>query len=192
MHIELWAEPLTPAGEARLLFREIRKFGSNPIPALYLNHALEYEINRISELAQLKISTYDQYGRPVAMKTIDLILLAVGESDINPSPDTLESIVISEPAANQLIQGGSVYVEGLARPEQNPYLLVELIASDSTVVGYQQVAVDIPPDGKHAPFRVEVPYSVDDPTRVRLTIKEIVTRIPGVRNLSSVEVLLSP
>jgi hypothetical protein len=85
-----------------------------------------------------------------------------------------------------------VFVEGIARPEQNPYLLVELVAADGTVVGYQQVAAEITPDGKHTPYRVEVPYSVDDPIRVRLIIKEIVTRIPGVRNLSSVEVLLSP
>jgi hypothetical protein len=190
--IELWIEPLHPGEDARLLLRDLQNFISNPTPRMYINQDLEFEIARVSEFGQLRISTYDVFERPVSIASADLILLSIGGNDLNPPGDLSEKIVINEPTANTLIQGGSVIVSGQVRPASDGYLLIELIAPDGAIVGYRQVAVIQPEDGGHVPFAIDVPYSVSDPTWVRLVVKESAGRIPGVTHLSSVEVLLSP
>ncbi len=192
MRVELWVEPLRQGEDARLLLREVTNFSSNPSSWIYFTKELDYEISRVSELGQLRIGTYDPYDRPVAVSSVDLLLLSVGESDLNPSGDALEYILIQEPGASKLIQGGAVIVSGLVRYHPDQFLLVELVASDGTVVGYRQLFVTPQGDGSHTPFSIDVPYQVSAPTWVRLLVEESSWRIPGVVHLSSVEVLLSP
>jgi len=192
LRIELWLEPLQADGEARLLLRDLRTFGNNPLDRIYLDEELVFELGRLSEFAQLRISTYDSYQRPVEAASVDLLLLSVGENDFNPSGDPSQAIVIHEPTENKLIQGGVVIVSGLVRPAGNGNFLIELITQDGKVVGYRQVFVTPDPDGKHVPFIAEVPYDVAEPTWVRLVMHENASRIPGITQLSSVEILLSP
>src|SRR4030042_1565498 len=102
-----------------------------------------------------------------------------------------QPFVIREPTLNHLIQGGIVIVSGLAKPSQE-FMLVELVTSDGSVVGYRQAFVTPAPDGSYVPFTVEVPYAVTSGTWVRLQISESGVRTPGVEHLSTVEVYLSP
>ena len=192
LHVEIWAEPLRAGEEPRLLLRQVTNFISNPAPWIYYSEELDFELARVSEFAQLRISTYDSHGRPVAATSVDLVLIAVGESQLTPSGDLLESIVIREPTPNKLIQGGTLIVSGLVRPLSEQFLLIELVAADGRVVGYRQLFVTPSPDGIHVPFTIDVPYQVSEPTWVRLTISESNVRIPGVSQLASVEILLSP
>ncbi len=190
-HLELWIEPLHAGEEPRLLYRDVRRLISNPVDWVYLDEYLQFELSRVSEFGQLRLSMYDTYGRPTSINSVDLLLLSMGISDITPSGGRTEPIVIREPTPNQLIQGGKVIVSGLARPMED-FLLVELVAPDGSVVGYRQVFVTPAPDGSYVPYAVEVPYQVDAPTWVRLRVSESGTRITGMENLSSVEVLVSP
>jgi hypothetical protein len=190
-HVEIWIEPLQPGGEPRLLYREVKKLVSNPIDWIYLDPKIEFELSRVSEFGQLRISVFDQYGRPVSINSIDLILLSMGESDITITGDLSEPIVIREPTPNKLIQGGTVIVSGLAKPSEE-FMLVELVDHDGAVVGYRQVFVTPAPDGSYVPYTVEVPYTVTSGTWVRLRISESGVRISGFEHLSSVEVYLTP
>jgi hypothetical protein len=178
--IELWAEPLLPGGEPRLLLRKVANFIADPIPWVFLTESLEFELSRVSELAELRILTYE------------LVLLQIGENQINPNGDVLQPLVILEPAPNILIQGGTLIVTGMARPLDSQPLFIELIAASGDVVGYQQVFLTPDPAGSHLPFAVDVHYTVSSPTWVRLIISQSGARIPGVRLLNSLEVLLSP
>jgi len=190
-HIELWLEPLHEGDPARLLYREVQRLISNPVDWVYLDQDIEFELSRVSEYAQLRVSVYDAYDRPVSINSVDLLLLSIGTSQITPSTVRTEPIVIREPLKNKLIQGGTVIVSGLARPSED-FMLVELVTADGTVVGYRQVYVTPAPDGSYVPFAVEVPYQVESPVWVRLRISESGTRITGIEHLSSVEVYLSP
>ncbi len=190
--IELWAEPLTSDGEPRLLLREVHSFIANPIDWMFLDQMLEFELSRVSELAELRILTYDQFARPVAAGSVELVLLNLGESQLNPDGDVLQPLVILEPRANILIQGGTLIVRGMARPLDSQPLLIELVSANGTIVGLRQVFLIPDPQGRHIPFTVDVDYSVETPTWVRLILSQSGTRIPGVRILNSVEVLLSP
>jgi hypothetical protein len=190
-HVELWIEPLQAGGDPRLLYRDVQRLISNPVPWVYIDQELQFEINRVSEFGQLRLSIYDQYDRPVSINSVDLLLLSMGPSSITPESWKTEPIVIREPTPNQLIQGGTMIVSGLVKPNED-FLLVELVAFDGTIVGYRQVYVTPAADGSYVPYAVEVPYQVTVATWVRLRISESSTRIPGMEHLSSVEVLLSP
>jgi hypothetical protein len=190
--VELWAEPLLPGGEPRLLLREVHNFISNPIDWMFLDEALEFELSRVSELVELRILTYDQFGRPVAAGSVEVVLLQLGENQLTPNGDALQPLVILEPAPNILIQGGTLIVTGLARPLDNQPLLIELVAADGTITGVRQVFLTPDPAGGYVPFIAEVSYAVDSPTWVRLIISQSGARIPGVRILNSLEILLSP
>jgi hypothetical protein len=190
-HTEIWMEPLQPGGDPRLLYREVKKVIANPIEWIYLEQVIPFELSRVSEFGQLRIGMYDQYGRPVSVSSVDVILLSMGSSDITPTGDVEDPIVIREPTPNHLIQGGVVIVSGLAKPSEE-FMLAELVSTDGTVVGYQQVFLTPTPDGSYVPFAFEVPYQVSKGTWVRLEISESGVRIPGIEHLSSVEVYLSP
>jgi hypothetical protein len=190
-HVEIWLEPLQSGGEARLLYREVKKLISNPVPWIYLDPDIQFELSRVSEFGQVRVSMLDKYGRLASVNSVDVILLSMGESDITPTGYLSEPIVIREPTLNHLIQGGVVIVSGEVRPSESS-MLVELVTFDGIVVGYANAFVIPSDDGSYVPYAVEVPYIVTTPTWVRLQISESSVRIPGVEHLSSVEVLLSP
>jgi hypothetical protein len=190
-HVELWLEPLQPGGDPRMLYREVQRMISNPIDWLYLDQDIQFELTRVSELGQLRISVWDTFGRAISINSVDLILLSMGSSSITPPSPKTEPIVIREPTENQLIQGGKLIVSGVARPDPG-VMLVELVTTDGSVVGYKEVLVTPSPDGYYVPYTVEVPYQVVTPTWVRLQISESGSRISGIDHLSSVLVLLSP
>jgi hypothetical protein len=190
-HVELWIEPLQPGGEPRLLYREVERLISNPVNWVYIDQDIQFELNRVSEFAQLRLSAFDQYDRPVSINSLDLLLLSMGPSSLTPASWKTEPIVIREPTPNQLIQGGKLIVSGEVKPSAD-FLLVELVTFDGIVVGYRQVYVTTSADGSYVPYAVEVPYQVQVATWVRLRVSESSTRIPGMDHLSSIEVLLSP
>ncbi len=190
-HVELWIEPLQPGGEPRLLYKEVQRIISSPINWLYLDQEIQFELTRVSEFGQLRITVLDTFGRAVSINSVDLILLSMGTSNITPPSPKTEPIVIHEPTDNQLIQGGKLIVSGVAMPDSG-VLLVQLVTADGTVVGYKEVFVTASPDGNYVPYTVEVPYQVEKPTWVLLQISESGTRITGINHLSSVQVLISP
>jgi hypothetical protein len=190
-HVEIWLEPLQPGGEARLLYREVKKIIRNPVDWIYLEQPIEFELSRVSEFGQLRISIFDQYSRPVSVNSVDLILLSMGPSDLTPTGDLSEQIVIRDPTPNHLIQGGTVIVSGLVKPSED-VMQAQLVTHDGTVVGYSQVFLTPASDGSYVPYSFEVPYTVSAGTWVRLELCESGVRIPGIEHLSSVEVYLSP
>lgn len=190
-HVELWVEPLQEGGEPRLLYREIKRIISDPVKWVYLDQEIQFELNRAAEYAQLRVSTFDTYGRPVSINSVDLILLQMGASFITPAGGKTEPIVIRQPTPNQLIQGGTAIVSGIVKPTQK-VLLVELVTADGRVLGYREVFVEPSADGSYVPYAVEVPYQVEAGTWVRMRVSESNLRIAGIEHLTSVEVYLSP
>ena len=178
--------------DGRLLVRKLINYRTD-VGRAGLSEEVDYEISAVAETGRLQVSTYDQFGRVEEFTSVDLILLSIGETDMNPPGPLTEPIIVQEPTPNQLIQGGKVFVSGLARVSSDLPLLIELIASNGSVAGYRQAGVTVDTAGGYTPFMVEVPYQVSEPTWVRLTVKEISSgRIQGLVQLTSLEVLLSP
>ena len=140
----------------------------------------------------LRFSVFDAFERPAAVGSVDLLLLQVGDNEFNPSGSLLEPIAIFEPPKNKLIQGGTLEVSGMTRPEGDQILHFELVTEDKRVVGTRDLFTVPTTDGKHIPFATTIDYSVSEATWVRLIAYYLDPRIPGYRQLASVPILLSP
>jgi hypothetical protein len=177
----------------RVLYREIRKINFVPIGAwAAFTMDFDFEIAAAAEVGRLKISVDDDYDRTVALNSVPLILLSIGDADIVPPQDVLAPIIIRQPKKKALIQGGKLVVSGLARPSSDQPLMVKLLTDKGTEVGFRLVEVEASIDGGYGTFAAEVPYTVSAPTPALLVVLEGATSLADVIHLSSLEVLLSP
>ncbi|MBU0510738.1 MAG: hypothetical protein KJ638_03420, partial [Chloroflexi bacterium] len=178
--------------DGHLLYRKIFVFDTPVDARVNLLVDLDFEISGVAETARLVVSIDDSYGRLKSLASENVILLSLGNPDINPPGDLLELIVIQQPTPKVLIQGGTLTVSGLVRSASEQPLLIELIATDGRIIGSRLAGIATSPEGGHRLFAAEVPYHVNSPTWVRLTVSERGTRLPGVTQLSSLEILLGP
>jgi hypothetical protein len=179
--------------EERVLYREVRKIDFVPVGAwATFTLDIDFEIAATAEVGHLKISVDDAVGRTVALNSVPLILLSVGDADIVPPRDVLAPIIIRQPRKKALIQGGKLVVSGLARPDSDQPLMAKLISDQGNEVGFRLVEVGAPGEGGYGAFAAEVPYTVSQPTPALLVLLEGGSSLADVIHLSSIEVLLSP
>jgi len=180
--------------DGRLLYRQIFLYTETPTGArVNLKTSVAFEVAGVAETGRLTISVNDEHEQLKSLSSVDLVLLADGQAELNPSGDLLENIFIQQPLIKSLIQGDSVRVTGLARTGDDQPLLVELVAADGRVMGSRLAGIaPQQEDGGHRLFASDVPFSVSSPTWVRVTVYDNSGRLPGPKHVSSVEVLLSP
>jgi hypothetical protein len=119
-------------------------------------------------------------------------LLSVGQADLVLPADALAPLVIQQPGRKTLVQGGSLRVSGLVRPESDQPLLVRLINTRGAEVGSRLAGLgEALPNGYHT-FSVDVPYSVTSATEVLLVITMGAGGINDVVHLASREIVVSP
>ena len=155
---------------------------------------LEFQISGAAETARLVMSVEDQFGRKIAVSSVDLILMAMGDNETTPPAVELEPYIIRYPYVDQVVQGGKLWLSGVARRVNDSPLIIELINEEGNVVGATRIEVPPPTtEMSHIPFGVEFPYFVEGTTPVRLTIRQDSTeRIPGIVALSSRLIVLEP
>jgi hypothetical protein len=179
--------------DERILYRNVRVVNFVPVGAwATLTFDIDYEISAAAEAGRLVFSVDDEYGRTVALNSVPLILLSIGEADIVPPRDVLAPIILRQPRKKAVIQGGSVYVTGWARPNGDQPLLVRLLNSKGGEVGSRQATIGPPGEGGYGEFAVEVPYTVSQATTVLLSATIGGRAIDDVIHLVSREVILSP
>ncbi len=186
VHIELFGE------DGRLLMREVRRYSSLESEWVSIGSEVAYGINAAAEIGHLQIGIEDEHGRLHSVSSVDLILQSMGNQDLFQPVDQLENIVLQLPKPNRLIQGGTMRIDGLARPRSGKPLMIEIVSEDGRIVGTRQVSVAPQPDSSYGTFTIDAPYNVDYTTRVLVKVWEPGERDPGIVNLSSVEVLVSP
>jgi hypothetical protein len=172
--------------------RQIKAFSANPSTRVTLALDLEFQIAAVAEAARLVISVEDEHGRLMALNSVNLILLSIGETDVNPPDALLEAILIEQPQVKNLVQGGVVLVRGLALPSEDGRFAAQLVDERGVVVGFRLIALDKPLPSGYAPFAVEVPYTVTALTPVRLSVYRSQADISEHSYLSSLEIFISP
>lgn len=178
--------------DGRVIARQVLEynFGGRYI---YAAPKMPFEIEAVSEMARLQVRSVDQFGRPIAISSVDLILLTVGRSEIFPPAITMESYLVRTPREDETVSGGMLVVDGLARPINDSPILLELITESGTVMSSKQFKVEAPSgDLSHTPFHLEIPYKVSGPTGVRMVIRQEGSRIPGSIALNSQTLILEP
>ena len=163
-----------------------RRFGIAP--------SIDFDIDFVSEYGRLNISSKDRYERMLALTSVDLILLKLGSNKISSPKVLTEPYLIREPDAEDVIQGGMIIVEGLARILSANPIIIECVDPEGNIICSAEVEVDAPNQIlSHIPFEAYIPYSVQESTNVRFSIRqESTSRLPGIIHLYSFEITLEP
>lgn len=179
--------------DGRVISRQVLNRGSDAGLRVWLAPELPFEIDAAAETARLQVSTVDDFGRMMALSSVDLILLSVGRNELNPAILDQEPYLIRSPRRDDVVSGGTLVIQALARPVNDSPLLIELVAESGQVISVKQLVVE-PPTGplSHTPFTVEIPYRVSTTTPVRLVIRQAGSRIPGTVALTSQVIVLEP
>lgn len=153
---------------------------------------IEFEIPTYTELARLEISVTDEFGRPKALNSIDLILLSEGVPMRNYAEELQDEVAIQYPLINSMVQGNTLLVSGLVKTRSEKPLELQLIDETNTIIGSTDAAVLIPEDSAYGLFAGEIHYTISKSTWVRLVIRVPGARIPGIAYIKTMEILLNP
>jgi hypothetical protein len=161
---------------------------------LIISPRIDFQISAAAETTRLVMYTVDQANRIVDLTSLDLILLSLGNSGINPPYPQQEPYAVRYPHPGDSISGGILHIVGLSRPVNSRPLIFELVDENQKVVGSTEALIAQPTgDLSHTPFEINIPYVITGPTSVRLTLRqESDSRIPGTVALYSFKLDLQP
>ncbi len=174
--------------DGRLLTRNVK-----PVPpggkGVDQSIKVPFEIPGAAEVGRLTISTLDRQGRIQSLKSVRVLLLSSGDSEIAPPGNPSELVGVVSPKKAESISGGVVNVKGDIWPFNLNPVVFELIGPDGKSIVARIVNVNtINPQL----FQTTLPYKVFVPTAARLTIRQDDDRIDGLFYVYSQEVLLNP
>lgn len=179
----------------QFLFQKTLNYYGYAGARVYFSQQVPFQIGGAAESARLEVSTHDTFGRLQAVRSVDLILLQMGEDSTTSGAIEREPYLIRQPQPDTSVSGGVLHLVGLADPVNATPLVIELTDEQGNVVGTASVTV-APPSGdlSHTPFAVDVPYMVSTTTPVRLNIHQnsADTNLPGIVALTSETVVLNP
>ncbi|MDD5370387.1 MAG: hypothetical protein PHQ40_14990, partial [Anaerolineaceae bacterium] len=121
VHIDLIGE------DGQAISRQVIAYNSPRGQRVGVALKLEFEIPRVAATARLQVSVTDTDARITALASVNLILLSVGEPEINLPGDQSSPFVFSQPAAGQSVKGGVIQVSGLVRPVSSHPLQFDLV-----------------------------------------------------------------
>lgn len=177
--------------DGRLIATELIQLNT-AIKWAYFNIGFDFEIESVSELGRLSLSTWDEQGRLTAVYSVHLLLMGDGPSIVYPPGNLREHCVIEQPSAGKRASGGVLNVSGIVRPFNSQPLVVELTDPEGNLLGAQIVPVTPAADDSFVPFSVSIPYTITRGMTALLTVSQPDDRIPGTMYLYSQEVLLNP
>lgn len=178
--------------DGRILYRQVLRYGMPAGARFVITASVEFEIPLVAETGRLQVSTQDSAGRPIALSSVELVLLSIGSNELNPASPPLKPFELLTPLPGQIISGGAVEVGGLVRPVSKESIVLELIDNQGAVISSRQLSVPPTENGSAAPFTTTIPYQVKGVTPVRLVIHQPDGRIPGDAAISSILLTLTP
>ncbi len=173
------------------LTKDYRQFTNKQI---YTAVEIPFEIPGVAETSRLVMTARDRLGRTMALSSLDLVLIKLGD-DITTNPGfQQEPFIIRNLKPDTTVQGGNLHLEGVAHPLNSQPVIFELLNENGTVLATKILQID-PPTGplSHTPFTLDIPYTINSPARVLLTMRQVSDgRIPGTIALSSLPIRLEP
>lgn len=175
--------------DGRLIARELQRIQSEPPTAAYISIEIPFQI-RAAELGRLEIVTKDRAGRIESLSNTFLLLLPVGQSEINPPAPPFERAVFYQPEINTTVSGGVLHIEGAMWPlNVTQPVVIDVIEDNGRVILSKILSLQ---GDTYIPFSVDIPYSATQPTPVRLSIRQNDPRIDGVVYVFSQVIVLAP
>lgn len=183
VNVELFGE------DGRLIAQNLTRLYGSSGRGAYISLDLPFEIPFAAELARLQVTTSDQYGRPLAISSVHILLLSEGASIINPSGPAERCVFLSPSQPGMTFRGGILQARGRFQPFSNEPVFLELVDTSGKILASQSI---IFPDLQMQTFGVALPYQISAPTSALLILRQADARIPGPFFLYSREVTLLP
>jgi hypothetical protein len=178
--------------DGRSLSRNVLIWAESTTEKRSINTILYFEISAVAEAGRLIISVDDEQGRLKALNSANVILLSDGLREASFSTDMQERILVLNPQPETVLPSGTIEISGIARPQSDRPLSVQLITRDGRVLAFGQ-AYPIQPEGyDYSIFSIQLDAEVSLRQWVQLTIRETALRVPGDVYFSSFEFVLTP
>ncbi len=155
---------------------------------------IPFDVSTAGESALLVVSTRDEFGRRVAQTSIRLLLLQIGDSDIEPSGFDRQPFLLDTPVYLSLAKNGLVHVQGFVHAIGNGPIAADLVTQSGGIIDSEVITLpENSDDQDFVPFTMDIPYSVAQRTPVRLTLRQMDERHSSVDvSLYSVVIYLDP
>lgn len=179
--------------DGRLLFRQVISLIEIPIVREMISIKINFKLPRSAEPGRLYMRLEDPAGIPLAVNSVNLVLLTEGEMQLRLA-SSQPVILIQKPEPGSSIHGGKLMVGGVTRlyQPQRP-LRVQLITLDGMVIGQRLTSTSPASANGVYPFTAEVPYQVSGrQVAAYLVVFDKDPQTSQITYLSSLEIMLSP
>jgi len=175
--------------DGRLLARNLFRVKSWPDGYLF-KVKIPFEILAAAELGRITISTKDTAGSIEAQLAMRVLLLSIGEQELNPAGDTSERVVFySPPRKNAVALDGLLNIEGRYLPFNDLPVVLELYDLNGKTVGLRVLDFN---GIEEQLFTTTIPYKVEALTHARLVLRQDDDRLEGTFYIYSQDLRLYP
>jgi hypothetical protein len=177
--------------DGREIYRKVFRTFKQSSPSRVAEE-IKFEIPAASEIGRLQISTQDEFGRIMALNSVRVLLMAVGDNQYTQPYEALDRVVLRFPRRAAEVAGGEVRVVGMIRPVNNGPVILELVDRRGTVISSRLLYFDASLT-EYQHFETSLPYQLGDgQVHARIVLRQSDDRIPGPAYLYSHEILLQP
>jgi hypothetical protein len=176
--------------DGREIYRKVFRTFYQSIPSR-VSEEIRFEIPAASEIARIQISTQDELGRIMALNSVRVLLMSVGDSQFTPPYELIERVVLRFPRWEGEVTGGEVRVVGMIRPFNNGPVILELVDQRGAVIASRLLYFDAAIN-EFQHFETSLLYRIAEDTPARIVLRQNDDRIPGPAYIYSHEILLKP
>lgn len=133
---------------------------------------IQFEIDSAGESALVVVSTSDGFDRRIAQVGIPVILMQIGESEIENPVFFNQPVILSSPVNGGFAKNGNLHIEGQVHLFNESPIIIELISQTGGVVASEAIMVKTAAGKEYTPFSADLPYSVSRRTPARLVVRQ--------------------
>ncbi len=175
--------------DGRLLAREILRRESVLAEGAYVSIEIPFETRAAAELGRLQISTKDDLDRPLEKESIHLLLLSVGDNDINLGAAPYARAAFFYPRSKTEIFGGTLPIIGEIQAYNDNPVILDLLDDEGKTLGTCTLSFTA---GSREEFETTIEYDVDEQAEARLVIRQADEKFEGSVYLHSQIVVINP
>lgn len=155
---------------------------------------IPFEVKAAGESALLTLTTFDDAGRRIAVSSVPLLLLQLGDSQIEAAGFAKEPFVLRQPVAGTIVSGNPLHLEGYLHSFSTAPVILEAIKANGAVVCSKQIGVPGASSGDdYTPFSLDLACLVSENTPVRISLRQTMDQSPYLDlALASVLATLTP
>ncbi len=178
--------------DGRLLFKEIIGLDQASSREEVFQSDLIFDIASEQENGRLSLSITDNYGRLLALSSVELVLQSSGEREAFIASEIPEKIWIQQPMENSVQESGALQISGIGFPQSQRPFEIKIRNRLGKVLAFGEAYLEFSPDNDYGTFEIILDVKVTEAQWLQIGVRELGSSIPGVVHFSSLEFQLLP